>query len=75
VGPTIVAAAVAPVPEPAQVGQSGVVSASIEVPPAPHPLRHARKPVRRVAYYQGGPGLLLAQVVYGVRRNLYEIFH
>jgi hypothetical protein len=77
--PSVVAAAVGP--EPTLSGQSGVVSASLEASPvpaapqAPHPVRHVRRVVRRVIYYLQGPGLLLAQVVYGVRRNLYEIFH
>jgi len=72
--------ATAPVSEPAQLGQSAVVSASLDTPlqGAPqtsHPVRHARRATRRVFYYPPGPGVLLAQVVYGVRRNLYEIFH
>jgi len=58
-----------------------VESASLDAPPlqaappAPHPVRHVRRVAHRVYYYPPGPGLLLAQVVYGVRRNLYEIFH
>jgi hypothetical protein len=73
--------AAAPATEPASVGQQTVESASLDAlplqaaPQAPHPVRHARRAVRRVFYYPPGPGLLLAQVVYGVRRNLYEIFH
>jgi hypothetical protein len=61
--------------EPLQYGEA---SAPPDVPPGPqvsHPVRHARKVARRPVYYVQGPGVLLAQVVYGVRRNLYEIFH
>jgi len=77
-GPAIVAASLPPVPDPAPIGQPGVVAASVDVSPLPqasHGPRHSRRPTRRVTYYSRGPSLLLAQVVYGVRRNLYEIFH
>jgi len=68
--------------ESASVGQPTGETASLDAPPlqappaqALRPVRHTRRIVRRVIYYPPGPGLLLAQVVYGVRRNLYEIFH
>lgn len=68
-------------PEPTQPAETQMASASLDAPPlsppppASHPVRHVHRVARRVIYYPSGPGLLLAQVVYGVRRNLYEIFH
>ncbi len=62
-------------------GQSGVVSASLDVAPVPpaaqvsHPFRHVRRASHHVTYYVSVRGVLLAQVVYGVRRIIYEIFH
>jgi hypothetical protein len=58
--------------------QGGEASMPPEVPrgsQVSHSARHTRRVGRQPVYYVQGPGVLLAQVVYGVRRNLYEIFH
>jgi len=71
-----------PLPEPAAPVQSASIAAAPDtVSPSQAGLRytpaehHYRRPVRHVYYYHPGPRYVLSQIVWGVRRNLYDIFH
>jgi hypothetical protein len=68
-------------PEPAPVQPVSMAAMAETVSPyQAHPRNtsaehHYRRPVRHVIYYRPGPSYALSQIVYSVRRNLYDIFH